>query len=410
MTVFPEGFLWGASTSAHQTEGQNVNSDWWQREGRTAGMESSGDGVDSYHRYPEDMLLLAEAGLNSYRFSIEWARIQPRPEEFSLSQLAHYRRMIDKAQALGLKPIVTLHHFTSPQWFQEEGGWMGERAVERFSAYVTRVTEILQDIEFIVTINEPNILALMVSYTEALDSGESQQWQSPTAEPGVESGGQLPPVLPTPNTAVGKRLIEAHKAVRGIVREKTKAQVGWSVGSQAFTPTAGNEAKLEEIRYAWEDFYLDAAVDDDFIGLQAYSSQPVDANGPVPHPESPDNTMIGSAFRPDALSIAARHVAERTGGVPILVTENGIATSDDAQRISYTQQALEGLAAVIASGITVRGYLHWSALDNYEWGHWDPTFGLIAVDRTTFERQPKPSLAWLGQVSKSNGSFLDQPQ
>lgn len=407
MSKFPVGFLWGASTSPHQVEGNNTNSDWWAREGNIPGLQSSGDAVDGYHRYQEDMKLLANAGLNSYRFGIEWARIQPKPDLFSLAALDHYRRMITTSKSLGLNPVVTLNHFTMPQWFAQEGGWMGPTAIERFVAYVSRVSEILEDVEWVVTINEPNMLALMISFTQAMESGDFENWQSPTAEPGFESAGELPPVLPTPNKAIGEKLIAAHHAVRDIVRQKTNAKVGWSVANQAFTLTPGSEAKLEQVRYDWEDMYLDAAIGDDFIGVQSYSSQAVDEDGPVPHPSSPENTMVGTAFRPDALSIATRHVANRIKGTPILITENGIATPDDTRRIAYTSSALISLAEVIASGVDVRGYLHWSALDNYEWGHWEPTFGLIAVDRNTFKRFPKPSLHWLGKIASSNGEALE---
>lgn len=125
MTTFPAGFLWGAATAPHQIEGNNVTSDFWAAEAAMPGMERSGDACDSYHRYAEDMRLLADAGLNSYRFGIEWARIEPEPGLISRAELAHYRRMIDTALELGLTPVVTLHHFTNPRWFAAEGGWMG---------------------------------------------------------------------------------------------------------------------------------------------------------------------------------------------------------------------------------------------------------------------------------------------
>ena len=134
--------------------------------------------------------------------------------------------------------------------------------------------------------------------------------------------------------------------------------------------------------------------------MQAYSTQAVGENGLVPNPPSPDNTLVGTPYRPDALGIAIRHTWQVTDGVPILVTENGIATADDERRITYTSEALDHLFAAVEDGIDVRGYLHWSALDNFEWGHWEPTFGLIAVDRETFARQPKPSLTWLGEVAR----------
>lgn len=145
---------------------------------------------------------------------------------------------------------------------------------------------------------------------------------------------------------------------------------------------------------------------DDFVGIQAYTSQPVDANGPVPHPEGPDNTLTGWAYRPDALGLNIARVWHRCG-LPILVTENGIATDDDARRIAYTTGAIQGLKDAVADGAQVLGYLHWSLLDNYEWGSYAPTFGLIAVNRAgQFERTAKPSLAWLGRVAASNGEDL----
>ncbi|MEU4226973.1 family 1 glycosylhydrolase [Nonomuraea sp. NPDC026600] len=395
MTTLAPGFLWGAATAPHQVEGNNVNSDWWQNEQHVPGMDPSGDAIDSYHRYPEDMRLLAEAGLNAYRFGIEWARIEPLPGRFSRAELAHYRRMIDTALGLGLTPVVTLHHFTGPRWFN----WLADDAIERFEAYVRQAATILGDVEWVCTINEPNMLALMTSMSLATVSDEADKWMSPTLE------GAARPVLPAPDPQVGRRLAEAHHAARDILKKHTDAAVGWTVANQALTATPGNEAELREVRYVREDLYLEAARGDDFIGVQSYSSQAVDENGVVPHPQSPDTTLTGNAYRPDAIGIAVRHTWETTGGVPILITENGIATDDDTRRIAYTSEALTHLYACVDEGIDVRGYLHWSALDNYEWGHWEPTFGLIAVDRETFERHPKPSLTWLGEVARRGGEL-----
>ncbi|MFF4618949.1 family 1 glycosylhydrolase [Nonomuraea jabiensis] len=142
MPQLPSGFLWGAATAPHQVEGNNVNSDWWALEQQMPGMQRSGDAVDSYHRFAEDMRLLAEAGLNAYRFGIEWARIEPVPGEFSRAELAHYRRMIDTARDLGLTPVITLHHFTNPRWFS----WLADDAVQRFETYVRQATGILGEI------------------------------------------------------------------------------------------------------------------------------------------------------------------------------------------------------------------------------------------------------------------------
>jgi beta-glucosidase len=405
MTTFPEGFLWGAATAPHQVEGGNVNSDWWAREHLMPGMQLSGDACDSYHRYRQDMELLAGSGLNAYRFGIEWARVEPAPGQFSRAELAHYRRMIDAALELGLTPVVTLNHFTTPRWFAEQGGWLASDAPALFARYVEQATAILDGVEWIVTLNEPNMGSVMLTMQEAARAGQLPQWQSPTVD-WQDVSTQLAASLPSPKAEFGRPFIAAHHAARDVLRDKTSAKVGWSIASKALEAAPGGEAKLAEVQWEAEDLYLEASAGDDFVGVQAYSAQQVDASGLVPHPAHPDNTLVGTAYRPDALGMAVRHTAEVTG-LPVLVTENGIATSDDARRIGYTREALGHLAAAIADGADVRGYLHWSLLDNYEWGHWEPTFGLVAVDRKTFTRTPKPSLAWLGGFARRNGQAGD---
>jgi beta-glucosidase len=384
---FPERFLWGAASAAHQVEGNNVNSDWWSREQNPAsGLERSGDACDSYHRYDEDMQLLADAGLNAYRFSVEWARIEPSPGHFSDAALAHYRRMIDAAFERDLTPVVTLHHFTHPAWFSEGGAWSREDAVDRFAAYVGAASSILGGVEWVCTINEPNVLAVVLSARRR------------------EAGGESLAVALThlPDPEVGEVFVAAHRAATSILRERTSAKVGWTIAMQSFVPAPGSEETYAKVKWAWENQYLQASRNDDFVGVQSYTSQSVDSSGVVPHPVHPDNTLTGWAYRPDALGIALRQAREVAGDVPLLVTENGIATHDDNRRIEYTQVALNHLLDVVGEGAEVLGYLHWSALDNYEWGHWNRPFGLIEVEPRTFKRLPKASLSWLGSVAQAN--------
>lgn len=387
MSSFPDGFLWGAATAAHQVEGNNLNNDWWRLEQVAAdyGVQPSGDALDSYHRYREDMQLLSDRGFTAYRFSLEWSRIEPLPGKFSRAELGHYRRMIETARELGLEPIVTIHHFTHPLWFDDRGAWLWDGAADAFAQYVEQACTILHDVHWIITINEPNVLAIT-------HGGQRQ----------VAMGNPYPQNA-LPDQEIGDALIAAHRAAAPVVRRLTDAKVGWTVANQALTATPGNEEKFAEVQYLIEDKYLEVSRDDDFVGVQSYTSQPVDADGIVPHPPAEDNTLMGWAYRPDALGIAIRHTRDILGaGVPILVTENGIATPDDERRVAYTSEALTDLAAAIADGADVRGYLHWSLLDNFEWGHWGPTFGLVAVDRESFERRPKPSLDWLGAIARRN--------
>lgn len=404
MTTFPDGFLWGAATAGHQIEGNNVNSDWWAREQMMPGMELSGDAVDSYHRYREDIRLLADSGLTSYRFSLEWSRIEPVHGHFSRAELAHYRRMIDYCLDHGVAPVVTLQHFTTPQWFAALGGWDGPDAEALFCAYVEQACTILDGVEWVATMNEPNMQAAIMTAMRHL-SASGGEWTSPTveAEGDAEKKQTHSEFLTYADPEIGRMFTRIHHAARAIVRERTGAKVGWTIAAGALTAAPGGEEKLLQIRYGKEDVYWEGSRGDDFVGVQAYSSQQVDANGLVPHPPHPDNTLVGTSFRPDSLAMAVRHAWEVSENTPVVVTENGIATADDAQRIRYTEEALRGLAGTIADGVDVRGYLHWSLLDNFEWGHWEPTFGLIAVDRETFVRTPKPSLACLGEVAKRNG-------
>jgi beta-glucosidase len=383
--TFSRDFLWGAATAAHQIEGNNLNNDWWKLEHDAADyIQFSGDAIDSYHRFEEDMRLLADVGFNAYRFSIEWSRIEPSPGKFSRAELAHYRRMIETAVRLGLSPVVTLHHFTHPIWFDARGAWLGDGAVEAFSRYVEQACTILDGVEWVCTINEPNVLAVNLGLRRRAAAGKEYR---------------LDGALPDPE--IGQALAAAHRAAAPLVRAATGARVGWTVANQALVPAPGVDAKYAEEQYQWEDMYLEVARHDDFVGVQSYTSQLVDENGVVAHPPHPDNTLTGWAYRPDALGIAVRHTHQVVGDVPILVTENGIATNDDRRRIAYTSEALRHLGEAMDDGIDVRGYLHWSLLDNFEWGRWEPTFGLIAVDRETFVRHPKPSLAWLGAIART---------
>jgi beta-glucosidase len=378
MRDWPAGFLWGAATSAHQTEGDNRLSDWWSFE--QAGLhfvaEPSGAAVGSYYRWEQDMDLLAAAGFSDYRFSLEWARIEPSPGELSAGELEHYAAMVRGALARGLRPLVTLHHFTHPQWFHDAGGWLAADAVDRFCRYVEAVLPLLDGVERVCTINEPNVLAIL-----------------PNLLAGEAGDG-----LPAPDPATGDALIRAHHAARDLLRERApQIRVGWSVACQAFEAEPGADEVCARVAHDREGRYLEAARGDDWIGVQSYTRTRVGTDGPLPPPDGARLTLTGWEYAPHALGAAVRTAARATG-VPVLVTENGIATDDDALRRAYTTEALRSLRAAMADGVDVRGYFHWSLLDNYEWGRFGPTFGLVAVDRTSFERHPKPSLSWLGAL------------
>ncbi|RFU86808.1 glycoside hydrolase family 1 protein [Streptomyces triticagri] len=384
---FPEGFLWGASTAAHQIEGNNTNSDWWVKEHSTGThiQEPSLDACDSYHRWPEDMDLLASLGFTDYRFSIEWARIEPAEGQFSNAELTHYRRMVDGAIERGLRPMVTLHHFTVPQWFEARGGWTAEGAVELFARYVAACAPVIgEGVRHVCTINEPN----MVSVTAGL---------AKRGEIGFPPAG-----LPTPDEETTHAVIAAHKAAVKEVRAiNSEIQVGWTVANQVYQALPGAEDVTAAYRHPREDIFIEAARDDDWVGVQSYTRTEIGPEGPIPAPEHVERTLTQWEYYPTAVGYALRHTAEIVGDVPLIVTENGIATGDDSRRVDYYTGALGEVAAAIEDGLNIQGYLAWSALDNYEWGSFKPTFGLIGVDRETFERTARPSAEWLGSLGRS---------
>ncbi|ACZ20239.1 beta-glucosidase/6-phospho-beta-glucosidase/beta-galactosidase [Sanguibacter keddieii DSM 10542] len=386
----PAGFLWGASTAAHQIEGNNTASDWWHLE-TTPGshvVEPSGDAADSYHRWAEDMDILVDLGLTDYRFSIEWARIEPTEGRFSNAELAHYRRMVDGAIERGLRPVVTLHHFTVPQWFAARGGWTAPGAVELFVRYVERTAPVIgTGVSHVCTINEPNMVAMFGAIA------------SLGAEAFREAG------LPLPDAATTEVLVEAHHAARAAIKAiDPQIQVGWTIANQVYQALPGAEAVTAEYSWPREDVFLVAARDDDWVGVQSYTRTRVGTDGPL-HPEpGVELTLSGYEFYPQAVGEAARHTWEVTEHTPVIVTENGLSVTDDTRRVAYLHGALDSLERAMADGVDIRGYLHWSLLDNYEWGSYAPTFGLVAVDRETFERHPKPSAHELGRIAQG-GAF-----
>ncbi|ALE04882.1 beta-glucosidase [Arthrobacter sp. ERGS1:01] len=392
----PDDFLWGASTAAHQIEGMNVNSDFWAHEHSGLLQERftdmSGDACDSYHRWREDMDLLAGFGFTDYRFSIEWARIEPAPGEFSNAEIAHYRRMVEGAIERGLRPMLTLHHFTVPRWFDEQGGWESENAVGLFGRFVEAAAPIFaSNVDRICTINEPNMVARFAAVRKAVLAGND--WEN------SGTGGYDEP------TTVA--LIKAHRRAVEVIRSLTPhIQVGWSVAIANYHAVDGADMKAAELASRTRDIFVLAAAGDQWIGVQAYTRAFVGPEGQLPVPEGAQKTLTGWEYYPPALGESIRTVARLVPGTPIIVTENGIAESDDTRRIAYTSGALQGLRDALADGVDIRGYYHWSALDNYEWGSYLPTFGLIAVDRKTFERKPKPSAAWLGAAGQSRSLDL----
>jgi len=409
MTPFPHDFLWGAATAGHQVEGGNVNADLWPMEWapNSTFNEPSGDACDHYHRYPEDIAMLAELGLNAYRFSLEWSRIEPEPGFYSGAALDHYARMIESCLSQGVTPVVTYNHFTVPRWMAGRGGWRAEDAPGRFADYAARASQHFGDLlSWVCTLNEPNLMAMMRS-TGVLAMGTGDR--APSTEP-VEAGpagvgGYDPAEYRMGIVAADlEQMAHAHRlAVLAIKSTNGSIRVGWTLALVDLQAAEGGEERWFEARRLGQTDWLRVSADDDFVGVQTYSRSRVGADGQLPVPEGADTMQTGWEVYPEALGHTVRLAAEHAG-VPVLVTENGMATDDDAARLAYTRGALEGLAHTMEDGVDVRGYIHWTLLDNFEWNAgFSKTFGLIAVDRKSFVRSVKPSARWLGQVARRNG-------
>jgi beta-glucosidase len=430
MTHFSDPFLLGASTAAHQVEGNNIHSDYYTMElmKSTSFVEPSADAVDHYNRYEADIQLLAQAGLNCYRFSIEWARIEPVEGQFDEAAVEHYRKMIRFCKANGVTPIVTLHHFTSPKWLIAKGGWEAESTVEDFKRYCAYIAEQLgSEMVYIVTINEANmglqLAAIAKRYMKELLFGKKKK-QSDGNDGQAQVGINLKRMIANQKIAAAENLevfgteklhtfvsqrtaegdlliMRAHCAAR----EAMKAicphlKIGLSLSLHDMQPLRFGKRHAEKAWYAEFGHYLPYIQDDDFLGVQNYTRSRFGLLGQIDPPKGAQLTQMSYEFYPEALANVIRAVHREFKG-DLIVTENGIATTDDSCRVEFIRRALAGVQGCIDDGIPVKGYCHWSLLDNFEWQKgFSMTFGLIAVDRKTQTRYPKESLGYLGSFRK----------
>lgn len=412
-TPFPEDFLWGTATASHQVEGGNTNNDVWLYEHvpNTMYAESSGDACDHFTRYRSDIALLASLGLNAYRFSLEWSRIEPAEGEFSEVALEHYRDMLRACHEHGLTPIVTYHHFTSPQWLIARGGWEDDATPGLFARYCEHVTEALGDLFGVAcTMNEPN-LAILLGEMGLCEPTPADRLGNPTWEGAARALGTTADKVAgfqlsaTPEAFEVK--VAAHKAaVAAIKGVKPSMKVGWTLANSDFHAAPGGEERVARMIEENNLRYLRVSEGDDFVGLQTYNRTVLGPDGPVPPGEDAVVNPQGEEIWPRAIGAVIRQAWD-TVKVPIIVTENGLNTEDDTQRVDFLRTAVTEVGRAIADGIPVGGYMCWSAMDNFEWIFgYGPKFGIIAVDRDTRERRPKESAYLLGEIARSNGAVL----
>ena len=427
--IFPKGFYFGAATSAHQVEGGNCN-DWteWEIQNtkikvqnatlrQAQGVNSwpdyimknypnplqeenyiSGKACDHYNRFREDFDIAQKLGHNAHRFSIEWSRIEPEEGRFNEAEIEHYRQVIKALRERGIEPFVTLWHWPVPVWLRDKGGWKSKEIIPYFSRYVERVVLALQrDVNFWITLNEPLVFA-KISYLEG-------RW--PPQEKSVFS-----------YLRVSSNLIKAHKIAYGVIKNiQPNAQVGIAHNMSFFEVENNNFVNRALKRFGeWRKNYafLNAIQHyQDFIGFNYYSHYRV--NFGYSKIETEKISDMGWSLYPPGIYYMLR--ALKKYNKPIYITENGLADSRDENRFWFIAEHLKWIEKAIQEGVDVRGYFHWSLLDNFEWsdGFW-PRFGLVEVDYSakggsasggkTMERKIRQSAWEYAKIIKENSIVL----
>jgi beta-glucosidase len=398
-------FLIGAGASSHQVEGGNVN-DWTEFEaveGNIEGNEKSGLATNHYELYNDDFKLLESMGLQAHRLSIEWSRIFPKEDQINMEEVNHYRKVLTSLRSTGQIGIITLHHFTSPIWFMEKGGFKKKSNLKYWRAYVRLICEELGDLmDLINTINEP-LVYCATGYLQGIHAPGERSFLS--------------------YVRVANNLTRAHFAAVAIIRELCPSVPVGSCKNMSFFVSKNrnplnriirwisdwgfNRRPLVALKNSRIPFGFSKIKEGDlgdYIGLNFYLKIVIGSSYPdfmlLHDPDEENLTQMGWGVHPEGLEYVIKRVADIIP-LPIIVTENGIATDDDERRIDYINSHLEAILNVTKEGNDVRGYIYWSYIDNFEWEKgFTPKFGLISYDPNTFERSVKPSGYYLGSIAK----------
>lgn len=393
---FPEGFLWGTATSAHQVEGNNTNSDWWMWEhekiprAKTSNadfeypLDQSLQACDSYNRYKEDFDLCVMMNNNAVRFSVEWARLEPKEGQYDEKEFDHYKRVISAARERNLKVFLTLHHFTNPIWFAKKGAWEKGFAVKKFADFAQKCAEEFgETVDAYITINEPQVLALQ-AYTKG-------EWYPCKANFLTALKVQL-------------NLMKAHNsASKAIKKVNKKYQVGIVKNIVWYDTTSHIFDKIASkfLEFMGSDFFLIPVKKHcDFIGLNFYFTTYI-RNFKTNNPDD-RNSDLRWWICPSGLEKVLLRLKKYK--LPIYITENGVADARDNLRSDFIRDMLVSCGNAINKGVDLRGYFHWSLIDNFEWhhGYW-PRFGLVEIDRENgLARKPRPSAFYYGEICKHN--------
>lgn len=380
---FPKDFLWGTSTAAHQVEGNNFNSDWWRWEQQDDKRPKSGIACDHYHLFKEDFTLAKQMGQNSHRLSIEWARIEPKPGEFDKKEIGHYRDVLEELKKLDMKAFVTLWHFTLPVWFADLGGFERESNLRYFENYVSFCAKELDGlVDFWVTINEPTTYALKGYLIGVWPPGKKNLFST---------------------LKVYKNLASAHNlAYWAIKRIDSNYQVGAAHQLVSYYSKGGllNNILTRLNKYFVDDYFYDKTPNThDFMGLNYYFRNPISFKYFLVKVDAGDYEKIledkgrrfGWGMNPSGLYSCLVYLEKRFNK-PIYILEHGISDPEEDDREEYIAGAVNYIQKAIENGVDVRGYLHWTLMDNFEWNlGYVSKFGLFSVEPGTLKRVPKKS-------------------
>jgi beta-glucosidase len=402
---FSEKFMWGTATAAHQVEGDNRLNDWWafeQQRGRIHDGTTSGDACKQYELYKSDIALMKRLNQNAHRLSLEWSRIEPEEGKFNREAIDHYRDVLETLHSHNIEPVLTIHHFTNPLWLVAKGGWETSAAVHYFERFARLAAREYGDlVRYWVTINEPMVYAVM-GYSLSV-------W---------------PPAKNRPDIGFicAANMMRAHAAAYAAIHETAKLEpsVGIAHNMRIFDPADPNswwDRKIAALQdYIFNETVLIALTEGrlhlplgmdaipgarnsiDFVGLNYYSRDLVAFDIKAPGmifgrnfaaPEA-ELSLFGWEIYPEGLYRLCKRLAAY--GLPILITENGLPDDTDEQRPRVLLDHLAAMHRAIKEGADVRGYFHWSFIDNFEWaeGYRTP-FGLVACDFKTQERKVKAS-------------------
>jgi len=413
---FPKNFLFGTAVASYQVEGGIYNNDWtiWENKSNSVCLEPCNEACKHYEMLEQDIKLLTDLGIKAFRFSIEWSRIEPTEGNYDTVAINHYVEKANKLIDNNITPIVTFHHFTTPEWLFHKGSWLNSNVDNYFDNYVKKLMEYLpNEIEFFNTINEPGIFAFF----------------------GYFSTNKFPPGMANETKFIqaSENIMSAHKkALKTIKKYNQNAKVGMTHALQEWEDDDNNKLK-EYLKYHLEDKFLDASIDDDFIGLQTYTvvRYPksillhlfnslllnigfirkyilpriiqifAGRNGVIT--KDTRTTKMGYEYRPEAVLYNLKRLKKIFPDKDIFITENGIATDNDDERIEFVTTVLKDVHKFQSEHNNVIGYLYWSLLDNFEWDlGYQMNFGLVEINKETYERVPHKSAFWFGNISSSN--------